>query len=91
MFRVLTFAHIFYLKCIGRAIIATPPKVDLEKLAELEAAQLAELIRLYVTENETLRRENSELYSSRELLLRDQELVCRENERLLKKLEDVNS
>ena len=25
------------------------------------------------------------------LFLRDQELVCRENERLLKKLEDVNS
>jgi len=44
-----------------------------------------------MTENEALRKENAELFTTRELVLRDQELVCRENERLLKKLEDVNS
>ncbi|XP_044268869.1 kinesin-like protein KIF12 isoform X2 [Tribolium madens] len=74
-----------------RRVVVTPPHVDLEKLAELEGPQLAELVRLYMTENEALRRENSELYSSREILQRDHELVCRENERLLKKLEEVNS
>ena len=60
-------------------------------------------------ENQSLRRENGDLFSVRDMmlrlyldneyikqnvnlmLLRDQELVCRENERLLKKLEDVNS
>ena len=44
-----------------------------------------------MTENEALRKENAELFTMRELILRDQELVCRENEWLLKKLEDVNS
>ena len=70
---------------------APPLPVDLEKLAELEGAELARLVRHYVQENEALRRENSELFISRDLLMRDQDLVCRENERLLKKLEDVNS
>nr|CAD7413121.1 unnamed protein product [Timema cristinae] len=75
----------------GRLMLKTPPKVDIEKLADMEGAELTELVRHYLTENEALRRENSELFTTRETLLRDQEMVCRENERLLKKLEDVNS
>lgn len=74
-----------------RKYIPPAPKVDLEKLAELEGPELAELVKLYMTENEALRQENSQLFSTREVIMRDQELVCRENERLLKKLEDVNS
>ncbi|XP_021914834.1 kinesin-like protein KIF12 isoform X2 [Zootermopsis nevadensis] len=75
----------------GRLVLKTPPTVQLEKLAEMEGQELAELVRHYVTENEALRRENAELFTTREIVFRDQELVCRENERLLKKLEDVNS
>lgn len=70
--------------------IATP-KIDVERLAELENNELSELVKLYMTENQSLRQENNELYSTKDGLLRDQETVCRENERLLKKLEDVNS
>ncbi|KAF5286072.1 hypothetical protein FQR65_LT12958 [Abscondita terminalis] len=70
---------------------SSPPQVDLEKLGELEGPQLVELVKLYVAENEALRKENTELFVSREVLLRDQELVCRDNERLLKKLAEVNS
>jgi hypothetical protein len=70
--------------------IATP-KIDVERLAELENNELSELVKLYMTENQSLRQENNELYSTKDVLLRDQEVVCRENERLLKKLEDVNS
>lgn len=70
--------------------IATP-KIDVERLAELENNELSELVKLYMTENQSLRQENNELYSTKDNLLRDQENVCRENERLLKKLEDVNS
>ncbi|XP_054007518.1 kinesin-like protein KIF12 isoform X2 [Hylaeus anthracinus] len=70
---------------------STPPFVDLDKLSEMEQPELSQLIRSYITENEALRRENAELYATREQVIRDQELVCRENERLLKKLEDVNS
>lgn len=66
-------------------------RVDLDKLAHLEGQELIELVKHYMEENDALRKENSELFSTRDVLIRDQELVCRENERLLKKLEDVNS
>lgn len=74
-----------------RRIIPEAPKIDLERVTELEGTELAELVKLYMVENQALRHENSELYSTREMVIRDQEVVCRENERLLKKLEDVNS
>jgi len=76
---------------LGRLFLKTPPTVDFEKLAEMEGQELVELVRYYMTENEALHKENAELFTMRELVLRDQELVCRENKRLLKKLEDVNS
>lgn len=69
----------------------TPLHVDLEELAKLEGPQLAELVRLYMKENEALRRDNEDLYNSRDMLQRDHEIVCRENERLLKKMEEVHS
>ncbi|XP_058831163.1 kinesin-like protein KIF12 isoform X2 [Topomyia yanbarensis] len=69
----------------------TPPKVDLERLTDMEGNELKELVKVYMLENQALRQENSELYSTRDMIMRDQEVVCRENERLLKKLEDVNS
>ena len=81
----------FWICGLGRLFLKTPPTVDFEKLAEMEGQELVELVRHYMTENEALRKENAELFTMRELILRDQELVCRENEWLLKKLEDVNS
>lgn len=74
-----------------RSSATVTPKIDIEQLAELENNELTELVKLYMTENQSLRRENNELFSTRDTILRDQETVCRENERLLKKLEDVNS
>lgn len=74
-----------------RSSAIVTPKIDVERLAELENNELSELVKLYMTENQALRHENNELYSTKDVLLRDQETVCRENERLLKKLEDVNS
>ena len=44
-----------------------------------------------MSENQDLRKENGDLFSVRDMLLRDQELVCKENERLLRKLEEVNT
>ena len=66
-------------------------KIDKRRLNELDSSTLVELIKDYMKENQELRRENMDLFSVRDMMLRDQELVCRENERLLKKLEDVNS
>lgn len=74
-----------------RKEIAAAPHVDLERVTELDGSELAELLKSYMNENQALRQENNELYSTRDLIVRDQEIVCRENERLLKKLEDVNS
>lgn len=79
------------LKILANNVTTTPPRLNLEKLAELEGQELVELVKHYIKENDALRKENSELFSTRDILIRDQEMVCRENERLLKKLEDVNS
>lgn len=68
-----------------------PPQLDKATLDSMEPTQLKETIDQFLTENSALRQENWELIAVRDLLIRDQELVCRENERLLKKLEDVNS
>lgn len=76
---------------VERRTIAEAPKVDLERVADLDGTELTELVKLYMNENQALRQENNELFSTREMILRDQEIVCRENERLLRKLEDVNS
>ncbi|XP_077532007.1 kinesin-like protein KIF12 isoform X2 [Haemaphysalis longicornis] len=45
------------------------------------------LLHKYMTENEALRVENATMHHMREMLVRDHELVCRENERLQKKLD----
>jgi kinesin family protein 12 len=68
-----------------------PEGLDKEKLEQMEPTQLIDTIAKFIQENAALRQDNWELIAVRDLLIRDQELVCRENERLLKKLEDVNS
>ncbi|XP_059092034.1 kinesin-like protein KIF12 isoform X7 [Tigriopus californicus] len=75
----------------GRATPATVKRIDKGRLNELNSSTLVDLIKDYMSENHDLRKENQDLFSVRDMLLRDQELVCRENERLLKKLEDVTS
>lgn len=65
--------------------------LDKEKLEQMEPTQLIETVMKFLSENAALRQENWELIAVRDLLIRDQELVCRENERLLRKLEDVNN
>ncbi|XP_026327688.1 kinesin-like protein KIF12 [Hyposmocoma kahamanoa] len=69
----------------------TPTQIEPNKLYQLPQAELVDLVQLHMDENSALRRENSELFGVRDQLLRDQEILSRENERLLKKLEDVNS
>ena len=65
-------------------------KIDKGRLTELDSSTLVDLIKDYMNENQELRKENQDLYSVRDLMLRDQEIVCRENERLIKKMEDLN-
>ncbi|OWR53510.1 kinesin heavy chain [Danaus plexippus plexippus] len=67
------------------------PQVSANKLYTLPQTELVELVQLHMEENTALRQENTELFVVRDQLLREQELLSRENERLLKKLEDVNS
>ena len=69
---------------------ATVKKIDKGRLTELDSSTLVDLIKDYMNENQELRKENQDLYSVRDLMLRDQEIVCKENERLIKKMEDLN-
>ncbi|XP_035708563.1 kinesin-like protein KIF12 isoform X1 [Folsomia candida] len=75
----------------GIGTVDLPDGLDKEKLDKMEPTQLVDTIAKFIQENAALRQDNWELVAVRDLLIRDQELVCRENERLLKKLEDVNS
>ncbi|XP_064106219.1 kinesin-like protein KIF3A isoform X4 [Macrobrachium nipponense] len=65
-------------------------RVDKEKLASLDNAELINLVQQYMIQHESVMRENKELQAVTEALARDQDLVCKENERLLRKLEDVS-
>ncbi|KPJ07029.1 Kinesin-like protein KIF12 [Papilio machaon] len=67
------------------------PRIESNQLHQLGQSELVRLVQLHMAESAALRRENRDLFAARDLLLRDHELVTRENERLLKKLEDVNS
>ncbi|CAH0398182.1 unnamed protein product [Chilo suppressalis] len=69
----------------------TPPQIEPNKLYQLPRSELVDLVQLHMDENSALRKENTELFTVRDQLLRDQELLSRENERLLKKMEDVNT
>ncbi|XP_050534148.1 kinesin-like protein KIF12 isoform X2 [Daktulosphaira vitifoliae] len=71
--------------------VKMPHNMEMDRLIQMDPKELVDLVKHYANENEALRKENAELFNSRDLMQRDHEIVCRENERLLKKLEDVNS
>ncbi|KAK7505912.1 hypothetical protein BaRGS_00002634, partial [Batillaria attramentaria] len=50
---------------------------------------LYEMLQEYMVENEALRAENSEMHSTRDKIRREQQLLYRENEKLMKRLEDM--
>ncbi|XP_068215192.1 kinesin-2b-like isoform X4 [Palaemon carinicauda] len=66
-------------------------RVDKDKLASLDNGELINLVQQYMIQHENVMRENKELQAVTAALARDQDLVCKENERLLRKLEDVSS
>ncbi|KAK8383348.1 hypothetical protein O3P69_011669 [Scylla paramamosain] len=65
-------------------------RIDKDKLETLDNQELVKLVQQYMASYSNIRRENKELQQVSAALVKDQELVCRENERLLRKLEDVN-
>ncbi|XP_050706745.1 uncharacterized protein LOC126991911 isoform X3 [Eriocheir sinensis] len=65
-------------------------RIDKDKLETLDNQELVKLVQQYMAQYSNIRRENKELQQVSAALVKDQELVCRENERLLRKLEDVN-
>ena len=68
--------------------ISTPTSSGKKKLEDLDSSTLVDLIKDYMIENEDLRRENYELITVRNMIIRDQEMVCLENEKLIKKVEE---
>ncbi|XP_043219039.1 kinesin-like protein KIF12 isoform X3 [Amphibalanus amphitrite] len=65
--------------------------VDKERLHELKTEELIELLQEYMANNTALRDENLDLHTLRDALMRDQDVIIKENERLLRKLEEINS
>jgi hypothetical protein len=53
--------------------------------------EVAVMLSGLIEENDTLRSENLELYALRDQLIRDHEMVCKENEKLARNLEAVES
>lgn len=68
--------------------ISTPTSSGKKKLEDLDSSTLVDLIKDYMFENEDLRRENYELITVKDMIMRDQEMVCIENEKLIKKVEE---
>ena len=68
--------------------INTPKSSGKKKLEDLDSNTLVDLIKDYMIENEDLRRENYELITVKDMIMRDQEMVCLENEKLIKKVEE---
>jgi kinesin family protein 12 len=68
--------------------ISTPTSSGRKKLEDLDSSTLIDLIKDYMVENEDLRRNNYEQLTVRDMIMRDQEMVCIENERLIKKVEE---
>ncbi|KAF2368739.1 Kinesin motor domain [Trinorchestia longiramus] len=66
----------------------TSLRLDKEKLEQLEPGELVGLVQHYMQAHDDARKEIKELEELSTLLVRDQELVSKENERLLKKLEN---
>ncbi|KAK7590185.1 hypothetical protein V9T40_001798 [Parthenolecanium corni] len=71
--------------------LTTLKPVNVEKLSQMSPIELVDLIKHYAADNEALRKENFDLFHSRDLLMRDHQIVCHENERLIKKLENQRS
>ena len=68
--------------------INTPKSSGKKKLEDLDSNTLVDLIKDYMIENEDLRRENYELITVKDMIMRDQEMVCLENEKLIRKVEE---
>ena len=56
--------------CVVAAPPATMKKIDKRRLDELDSSTLVELIKDYMKENQELRRENMDLFSVRDMMLR---------------------
>ena len=59
-----------YFNSIILATPATKKKIDKQRLNELDSSTLVELIKDYMHENSDLRRENTDLFSVRDMMLR---------------------
>ena len=76
------------LRQVSSLLFISTPSSGRKKLEDLDSNTLVDLIKDYMRENEDLRRENYELFTVKEMIIRDQEMVCLENEKLIKKVEE---
>lgn len=70
----------------GEITFGRPGSISLE---DMKTEDIKTMLYQYMQENENLREENAHLHEMRDLLTRDHELVCRENEKLLQRLANM--
>ncbi|XP_032780386.2 kinesin-like protein KIF12 [Daphnia magna] len=68
-------------------VLLSGAATDTPRFSELPAHEAHQLLHSLLQENRALRKENADLYSLREALLRQQEAVTKHNERLIKQIE----
>ncbi|XP_022647869.1 kinesin-like protein KIF12 isoform X1 [Varroa destructor] len=76
-------------KVVSTAVLPKTPDSGLEIDNSEDPIKDRQMVTKYMQENEELRAENAEIHRIREILIRDHEAVCRENERLQNKLRDL--
>ena len=59
-----------YKYVFSAATPATKKKIDKQRLDQLDSSTLVELIKDYMRENQDLRKENTDLFSVRDMMLR---------------------
>ncbi|KAI1305984.1 Kinesin-like protein KIF12 [Halotydeus destructor] len=66
---------------------SSPAEGVVDRKVSLEEMEKDSLLKKYMQENEGLRGENAQLHLQRERLIHDHEIVCRENEKLIRRLQ----
>ncbi|XP_023215681.1 kinesin-like protein KIF12 isoform X2 [Centruroides sculpturatus] len=70
----------------GDVTFGRPGSISIE---DMKTDEVKSMLYHYMQENENLREENASLHEMRDLLTRDHELVCRENEKLSQRLANM--
>ncbi|XP_022917866.2 kinesin-like protein KIF12 [Onthophagus taurus] len=74
---------------ISKDVNSNVPKLNVDDIVHMDNKELIQLVQVYAEENENLKNDNAQLFYLKDQMLRDQELLSRENEKLVRNLEEA--